>query len=69
MGPKGLTPAQIAYWEGTLAQVAAAPEWKTDLERNYLSGDLVLSAQFKSDLAREYADMKGVLTALGLAKN
>jgi len=69
MGPKGLTPAQIAYWEGTLVQVAAAPEWKTDLERNYLSGDLVLSAQFKLDLAREYADMKGVLTALGLAKN
>jgi putative tricarboxylic transport membrane protein len=68
MGPKGMTPAQIAYWEKTLAQVVATPEWKTDLERNYWSDDFALSAQFRADLKQEYADMKSVLTELGLAK-
>jgi len=68
MGPKDLTPAQVAYWEGTLAQVVATPEWKTDLERNYLTGDFTLGAQFKRDLAAEYDAMKTILTELGLAK-
>ncbi len=68
MGPKGMTPAQIAFWEKILSQVIAAPEWKTDLERNYWSNDFALSEQFKADLKQDYADMKAVLSELGLAK-
>ena len=68
MGPKGMTPAQIAYWEKILSQVVATPEWKTDLERNYWSDDFTLSEQFRTDLKQEYADMKAVLVELGLAK-
>ena len=68
MGPKGMTPAQIAFWEKLLAQVVASPEWKTDLGRNYWSDDFALSAQYKADLGHDYASMKAVLTDLGLAK-
>ena len=68
MGPKGMTAAQIAYWEKLMSQVVATPEWKTDLERNYLADDFALSEQFKVDLKQEYAAMKAVLTELGLAK-
>lgn len=69
MGPKGLTPAQTAYWENVLRKATEAPEWKTDLERNYWSDDFVPSAQFARDLDKDYAAMKAVLTELGLAKN
>jgi putative tricarboxylic transport membrane protein len=68
MGPRGMNPAQIAYWEKVLGQVVAAPEWKLDLERNYWSDDFTLSEQFRNDLKNDYADMKAVLTDIGLAK-
>ena len=68
MGPKGLAPAQVAYWEGALRKATQVPEWKTDLERNYWSDDFVTSRQFRKDLDNDYADMKAVLVELGLAK-
>lgn len=68
MGPKGITPAQVAYWENVLRKATEAPEWKTDLERNFWSDDFVPSAQFRKDLEQDYAAMKSVLVELGLAK-
>ena len=68
MAPKGLTPAQIAYWEGVLRKVTETAEWKADLEKNYWSDDFVTSAQFSKDLAKDYADIKAVLVDIGLAK-
>lgn len=68
LGPKGLTPAQVAYWEGVLRRATQIPEWKSDLEKNYWSDDFVTSAQFTKDLAKDYAEIKAVLTDLGLAK-
>ena len=50
MAPKGLTPAQIAYWEGVLKKVTDTPAWKADLEKNFWSDDFVTSAQFGQDL-------------------
>ena len=68
MGPRDLTPAQIAYWEGVLRKVTETKEWKEDLEKNYWSDDFVGSAQFRKDLAKDYADMKSVLVDIGLAR-
>jgi len=68
MGPKGLTPAQVAYWEEALRKATQVPEWRDDLERNYWSDDFVTSQQFRKDLEKDYADMKAVLVELGLAK-
>jgi len=68
MGPRDLTPAQIAYWERVLRKVTETKEWKEDLEKNYWSDDFVGSAQFRKDLAKDYADMKSVLVDIGLAK-
>jgi putative tricarboxylic transport membrane protein len=68
MGPKGISAAQIAYWEGALEKATKVPEWRTDLEKNYWSDDFVTSAQFRKDLEKDYADMKAVLVDLGLAK-
>jgi len=68
MGPRDLTPAQIAYWERVLRKVTETKEWKDDLEKNYWSDDFVGSAQFRKDLAKDYADMKSVLVDIGLAR-
>ena len=68
MGPKGLTPPQIAYWEGVLGKATKVPEWRDDLEKNFWSDDFVTSNQFKKDLEKDYAEMKAVLVDLGLAK-
>ena len=68
IGPKGLTPAQVAYWEGVLKKVTENPDWKADLAKNYWSVDFVTSAQFSKDIAKDYADIKAVLTEIGLAK-
>lgn len=68
MAPKGLTPAQVAYWEGTLRKATETPDWKAGLEKNYWSDDFTTGDQFRKDLDRDYAAMKSVLVELGLAK-
>ena len=68
MGPKGISPAQVAYWEGVLAKATRVPEWREDIEKNFWSDDFVTSAQFRKDLEKDYADMKAVLVDLGLAR-
>ncbi len=68
MAPKGLTPAQIAYWEGTLRKATETTDWKVGLEKNYWSNDFVTSEQFGKDLDKDYTTMKAVLVELGLAK-
>ena len=69
MGPKGITPAQVAYWEGVLKKATEIPEWRADLEKNYWSDDFVTSAQFRKDLEKDYADMRAVLADIGLARS
>jgi putative tricarboxylic transport membrane protein len=66
--PKGLTPAQLAYWEGVLRKATEAPEWKDELAKNIWSNVFSPSAQFSKDLEQDYASMKAVLVDLGLAK-
>lgn len=66
--PKGLTPQQLAYWEGVLRKATEAPEWKEELEKNIWSNVFTGSAQFTKDLEQDYASMKAVLVDLGLAK-
>ena len=68
MGPRGLTPAQIATWEAVLRKVVESPEWKEDLAKNYWSDDFSTGAQLKKDLAQDEAAMRLVLVELGLAK-
>ncbi|MCC7487212.1 MAG: tripartite tricarboxylate transporter substrate binding protein [Burkholderiales bacterium] len=68
VAPKGITPAQVAYWEGVLKKATQVPEWRSDLEKNYWTDDFVGSAQFAKDIEKDYAEMKAILTDLGLAK-
>ena len=66
--PKGLTPQQIAYWEGVLRKATQAPEWKSDIEKNHWADVFVTGARFTKELDKDYADMRAILTELGLAR-
>jgi putative tricarboxylic transport membrane protein len=68
MGPKGLTPAQIAYWDAVFAKLAQTPEWKKDTEDQFWNADYLLSAATRKQLELENDQTKIVLTELGLAK-
>ena len=68
MAPKGLTPAQVSYREGTLRKATSLPEWKADLEKNYWSDDFASSDQFRKDLEKDYEAMRAVMVELGLAE-
>lgn len=68
MGPEGLKPAEIAYWNVTFAKLAQSDEWKKDTEQQFWNADYLLSAETRKHLDRENELLKSVLTDLGLAK-
>ncbi len=68
MGPRGLKPAEIAYWDATFTKLAQSEEWKKDTEKQFWNPDYLLSAETRKYLERENELTKGVLTELGLAK-
>lgn len=67
-GPKGLTPAQLRYWEEALRRMSDTPEWKADLEKNYWSPEFIVGEKLRGEIEREQAYLKTVLAELGLAK-
>ena len=68
IGPKGWSPAQIAYWEDVFGKVVASDEWKKEVERaggvSHFMGSRELAAYFD----KQYAEFRAILTDLGLAK-
>ena len=68
MGPKAMTPAQIAFWEEALAKVAATDEWKRQTEAHEWGGHFLRSREFAKYLESEYAATRGMMAELGLAK-
>jgi putative tricarboxylic transport membrane protein len=67
IGPKGLSEAQLAYWDKVLRQMVATEEWKKDLEGNLWVEHYLGSKESKAFLDRQYADIKSIVTELGLA--
>jgi putative tricarboxylic transport membrane protein len=68
VGPKGLTPEQVAFWENALRKVVETADWKAELERNFWGDFFKTGAELRSTIDREYRDMKNELIELGLAK-
>src|SRR5262245_7353280 len=68
MGPRGLKPAEIAYWDAAFDKLAQSEEWKKDTESQFWNADYLLSAETRKHLDRENEVMKSILTDLGLAK-
>jgi putative tricarboxylic transport membrane protein len=68
MGPKGLTPSQVAYWEDLLERTFNHAAWKGMLEADALEADFRKSQPTRDLLARDYELERRMLTELGMAK-
>jgi putative tricarboxylic transport membrane protein len=68
VGPRGMTPPQIAYWENVLARVVESEEWKQMLEKSRVTGEFLRSAETRSQLKADYEELKTIMTELGLVK-
>jgi putative tricarboxylic transport membrane protein len=68
IGPKGLSAAQVSYWENVLARVVESEDWKKDLEHNYWEGQFLTSADTRKLLKVQYDEYKSVLIDVGLAR-
>ena len=68
IGPKGLSAAQVAYWESVLARVVESDDWKKELDSNFWEGQFLTSAATRKLLKTQYDDYKSVLIDVGLAR-
>jgi len=68
VGPKGMTPPQIAYWDRVLAKLAQTPEWKKDLAENLFEDTYRAAAATEKYMQSEYEQFAAALTELGMAK-
>lgn len=68
VAPRGISAAQLAYWEAMVAALAKTEEWQQDVQKNHrVSGyrDGKAAAQYWRD---QYTELESILTELGLAK-
>jgi putative tricarboxylic transport membrane protein len=68
IGPKGLTPEQVAFWDAVLAKAVASDTWKREVERNTWVANYMNSAQTRKLFEADYAEYKALLSELGLVK-
>ncbi len=68
VGPKGMAPAQIAYWEDVLRRMSDSDEWKKELEMNFWTSDYMGSAELRKHMDRDNVQTRAFLVDVGLAK-
>jgi putative tricarboxylic transport membrane protein len=68
IAPPGLTPAQIAWWEETLAEATKTEEWRKYLAFNYWQNVYQGHAQASAHLKAQYDQARAGLVDMGLAK-
>lgn len=68
IGPSGLTAPQLAYWDDVVGRLVQTEEWKKDLATNLLENTYRSSSDTRKYLDAEYAELKELLTAMGMAK-
>jgi putative tricarboxylic transport membrane protein len=67
-GPRGLTAAQIANWDGALAKLVKTDEWKKDLDNNVFENTYMNSDETRRYLKAQYDQFHAALSEVGLAK-
>ena len=68
VGPRGLTAAQVAFWEETLSRLTQSDDWKNEVARAGGVNHYMNSRELAAYLDAQYAQFKAVLGELGLAR-
>jgi putative tricarboxylic transport membrane protein len=69
LGPKGLAPEKIAYWDTTFARMVKTREWLDFMQKNSWEDNFMPSAESATFLRARYDAFKVVLSELGLVKS
>ena len=68
IGPRNMTPEQVAYWDGLMAKVSREDEWLKELDQNALTPAYMNSDATRKLFAQQADTLRGILADLGLAK-
>jgi putative tricarboxylic transport membrane protein len=68
VGPGGISPAQVEYWESVYERLNSTDEWKADLARRHALTSFVRSAGMKKQMEEEYPEVKALLVDMELTK-
>ena len=68
VGPKGMTEAQVRYWDGVFAKMVEQDDWKKDVEAKYFENTYLNGADTRKLMESQHTELTKVLRALGLAK-
>jgi putative tricarboxylic transport membrane protein len=68
VGPKGMTPAQVAYWDATFEKTVQASDWKKFVETTGWEWGYKNSRDTAAYLKAEYDESKALLSELGMTK-
>lgn len=68
VGPRDMTPAQIAYWEDVFLKLSLDDEWLAALNEQGWDGTYLNSGETRKFLEEQYTLFRGALVDLGIAK-
>ncbi|HWI13893.1 MAG TPA: tripartite tricarboxylate transporter substrate-binding protein [Burkholderiales bacterium] len=68
LAPRGLSAAQLQYWEDIFQRITSTEDWKAYVEKNVSEPRFMKSAEFRAYLDEQDKILRSVLTDLGLAK-
>lgn len=68
IAPRGLTPAQVGYWENAFGRLNETDEWKQELAKNFWHAAPTSSREAREFLDKEYQKFQQLLGELGMAK-
>ena len=68
VGTKGISEAQVKYWEAAFLALSQTDEWKTDIEKNYRVNHFLNGRDSNIYWDAQYKELEEGLTELGLAK-
>ncbi|HZM48831.1 MAG TPA: tripartite tricarboxylate transporter substrate binding protein [Burkholderiales bacterium] len=68
-GPKGMSAAQLSFWDRLFQKLVQTEEWKKDLEANFWVDTYAPAAEARRAFDREFQEFKAILTELGMAKS
>jgi putative tricarboxylic transport membrane protein len=67
-GAKGISAAQVAYWEDALARAFASEDWRNHMAENNVTAPAIRGRELSKYLAEQFANTRSVLVEMGLAK-
>lgn len=68
IAPKGMTDAQIAFWEKTLEEMTRTDAWKRHLEQNVRENEFMGSSKTREYYRQQGVELKALITELRVNK-